>query len=827
MRFASGCAVSFCFLVFTSGVFAGTVTITTPTNGSTVASPVHVHATYNGSVPATYMKIWVDHVAGTVQHSTNVFDTTVAMANGSHLIEVQAKDATTATVFTTPTNITVSGATVTVSPLSTSLQPGATQQFTATDSAGLAVTWSATGGTITSGGLYTAGSTAGTFSVTATDSSGSKGTATVSIAASTVTVSPSSASLQPGGTQQFTATDSAGLAVIWSATGGTITSAGLYTAGSTAGTFTVTATDSNSNSGSATVTVGAANTVAIQTPANGSTVASPVHVHATYNGTAPATYMKMWVDGVASTVLHSTNVFDTTVPLANGLHQISVETKDATTAVVYKARVNVTVAGASSLNYTTWKNDNGRTGQQRNETVLTPSNVNPNQFGIKFSTDPLDGAVYTQPLYLSNLSIAGGTHNVVFVGTEHDSVYAFDADKKGSPLWQKSLIPAGATTVPYTLVLGTLRPENGITGTPVIDVSAGTLYVVAETLESGNVVFRLHAMSVTTGNERPGSPVVINAPGWQPMEQMQRPGLLLANGNVYIGFGSQGDHQPYHGWLSAYSATSLVQMAVWNITPSGTAGSIWMAGAAPSVDSSGNIYVSTSNGSWDGTQNYSTSFVKLSPNLTVLDYFTPFDQGTLSRKDWDLGSGGVLLVPDQAGAHPHEVIGCGKGPGVYLVDRDNMGRHQTTSDSQIIQSLTNIVGGTVGTQADNHCFTSPAYWEGNLYFLGNNDVLKSFKLDPVTGKMSSSPTSKGTFVFNFPGGQPVVSSNGSSNGIVWVVDRPTSNPSLHAYSATNLGNELYRSPALTGTPTKWAVPTVINGKVYVGTSRKLWVFGLQ
>ncbi len=743
--------LTICSLAFGSQAFGGTVTITTPTNGSTVTSPVHVHATYDGSVPAAYMKIWVDHVAGTVQHSTNVFDTTVTLANGPHLIEVQAKDGTSLIVYTTGSHITVTSA-------------------------------------------------------------------------ATVTVSPASVNLQTGGTQQFTATDSAGLPVSWTATGGTITSAGLYQAGSVSGTFSVTATDSNSNQGTATVTISPPNSVTIQTPTNGSTVTSPVHVHATYNGSVAATYMKIWVDHVAGTVQHTTNVFDTSISLTNGAHLIEVQAKDATTAKVFTGRTNITVTTA--LNYTTWKNDNQRTGQQASETVLTPANVNSTTFGLQFS-DPVDGAVYSQPLYLANLMIGSSSHNVVFVATEHDSVYAFDADIAGPPLWQQSLIPAGATTAPQTLVLGSIRPEVGITGTPVIDVAAGTLYVVAETLENSNIVFRLHALSVTTGAERPGSPVILDAPGWQPFRQLQRPGLLLANGNVYIAFGSQNDTDPYHGWLFAYSAVSLAQMAVWTSTPTGTEGSIWMAGAAPAADSSGNIYVSTSNGDWDGTQNYSTSFVKLSPNLTVLDYFTPFDQATLSRKDWDLGSGGLLLVPDQTGAHPHEIVGCGKGPDVYVVDRDKMGHYQSTSNSQIIQTLTNIVGGPVGTQADNHCFTSAVYWQGSLYFVGNNDVIKQFALDPVTGKMSATPISQGTFVFNFPGGQPVVSSNGSSNGIAWVVDRPTSNPSLHAYDATNLANELYRSPALTGTPTKWAVPTVINGKVYVGTSRHLWVFGLK
>ncbi|MEP6644885.1 MAG: hypothetical protein ABJA69_10320 [Acidobacteriaceae bacterium] len=730
-----------------SSSFAGTVAIASPANGSTVASPINVHATYNGTVPATYMKVWVDHVAGAVQHSTDVFDAAIALANGSHLIEVQAKDAGTGTVFTTSSNITVASAAVSIAPPSLSLPPGGTQRFTATDSAGLAVTWSATGGSISSSGLYTAGSINGNFTVTATDSKGAAGTATVTIAK--------------------------------------------------------------------------ANTVTIQNPADRATVSSPLHLLAAFNGTAPATYMKLWLDGDPSTIQRNTNVFDTTVGLANGFHEISIAAKDSATGVVHKSQIAVTVAG-SSLSYTTWKNDNSRTGQQDKETVLTPATVNSSKFGFMFS-NPVDGFVYAQPLYMPNLSIAGDTHNVVFVETEHDTVYAFDADMSEPPLWQVSIIPPGSSTVPQALVGSSIRPEIGITSTPVIDPASRTMYLVGETLENGSVIFRLHALDIANGNERPGSPVVLSAPGFQPTEQLQRTGLLLANGNIYFAFASHGDHMPYHGWVFAYSATSLAQVATWNNTPSGSEGGIWMGGAGIAADSSGDIYVASGNGTWDGNTNLSSSFIRLTPNLNVVDYFTPYDQAKLSKADLDFGAGGILLLPDQPGAFPHELVGCGKPSPIYVVDRDNMGHHRTTSDSQIIQSLPNVVGGTSGIQANDHCFTTPAYWKGNLYFVGNNDVIKRFSLDPATGKLSSTPTSQGSFTFVFPGAQPVVSSNGNSNGIVWAVDR-SSSVSLHAYSAADLNNELYRSSGI-GAGTKWAVPTVINGKVYVGTQTKLVVFG--
>ena len=642
-----------------------------------------------------------------------------------------------------------------ISPSSASVAVGANQQFTNTvkNSTNTAVIWQVAGvsggnstvGTISTAGLYSAPASVPSPAMVVVSvvsqadpskSASASVTITVNIPGGVVTVSPSSLILQPGKTQQFTATDSAGLAVTWTATGGTITSSGLYTAGAATGSFAVTATDSQNNVGRA--------SVSIQSP------------------------------------------------------------------------------GGSSLNYTTWKNDNLGTGQQTKEIFLAPSNVNSANFGILFSIT-LDGAVFAQPLYMSNLSIGGVTHNVVFAATENDSVYAFDADQAGAPLWKVSLIPAGAAAVPTSLVGSTIFPTIGITGTPVIDPATGTLYVAGETLESGNVVFRLHALDIITGRERGGSPTVITTTGWQPLEQMQRPGLLLANGNVYIGFGSHGDHPPFRGLLFSYSAASLAQVGVWNVTPTGTEGAIWMSGAAPTIDPVGNIYVITSNGTFDGTTNYSDSFVKLSPNLTVLDYFTPFDQATLSASDLDLGSGGALLVPDQPGAFPHEIIGCGKASSIFVINRDNMGKFQAGSNSQVIQEIDNQVGGTTGQQAPDACFMTPAYWQQTLYFGANNDVLEAFTLNPTTGKLSTSPTSKGTYVFGFPGGQPVVSSNGSTNGIVWIMEYSPA-VALHAYDANNLANELYRSGSLGG-GAKFVVPTVVNSKVYVGTASKLVVFG--
>ena len=749
--------------------FAGTVTITSPINGSMDNSSVHVHATYTGGTgTATYMKMWIDHNPSTVEKSTNTFDTTTSLSNGPHLIEVQALDPSGA-FYVSAANITV--ATLAVNPPATSLPPGGTQQFTYSDTASSSITWSATGGSISSGGLYTAGSSTGTFSVTAADSSGNKTTAQMIIAP--------------------------------------------------------------------------LHTVTIENPVNGSTVQSPVLVHATYNGTVVATYMKLWVDHVAGLVQHNTNSFATSLYLAGGSHLIEVQALDPSTGVVYTSGVTITVSGGTgggSLNYTTWKNDNARTGQQLKETTLSPSNVNSTHFSVLYS-DSLDGAVFAQPLYISNLSIGGGTHNVVFVATESNSVYAIDADnfdtsKHGIVYWHKVLMPSGATPVPQSTVGSTIYPHIGITGTPVIDPVAGTLYVVTETLESSTEVFRLHALSLTTGSEKNGGPVGITASGFQPQEQLQRPGLLLAYGNLYIAFGSQGDHQPFHGWIFSYSPSTLGRNNVWNSTVTGQESAIWMGGGGIASDGAGYIYVMTSNGNWDGVSNFGESFVKLHSDLSsVYDYFTPYQQATFSSKDQDIGSGGMLLLPTQPGAVPNEVVGCGKPRAIYLVDRDNMGKFQTSSNSQIVQEVDNAVGGTSGHQSPDSCFMTPAYWQGNLYFGANNDNLRRFKLyvDSTDNKTkicagSSCSTAKSANVFGFPGVQPVVSSNGSSNGIVWAIQYSPFSSSggvtptavLYAYDATSLAT-LYQSANLGGAA-KFAVPTVINGKVYVGTGSSLYAF---
>jgi hypothetical protein len=483
-----------------------------------------------------------------------------------------------------------------------------------------------------------------------------------------------------------------------------------------------------------------------------------------------------------------------------------------------------TPPGVTPSGYLTWKFDNQRTGLQPNETILTPANVNATQFGEKFSVG-VDGWVYAQPLYVSGVTIAGVKHNVVFVATEHASIFAFDADSAGPPLWVKSFLGPGITTVQTASnPLIPVHPEVGITATPVIDAATGTIYALAQTVENGVARNKLHALDITSGVEKPGSPAVLSAPAFDDKQEFERCALLLANGNVYIAFASYGDIEPYHGFMFAINASSMAQVAAWNVTPSGGEGGIWMGAAGPAADASGNIFVAVGNGDWDGVTNFGQSVVKLDPTLHVLDFFAPFNANQLNIGDHDLGAGGVLLVPDQTGAFPHEAVVCGKNEPIYVLNRDNLGKKGATDDNQIIQLVHNQIGGN-GLQDEDHCFTTAAFFQQKLYFIGNNDVIKAFTLDGASGKLSLTPTSKGSFIFPFPGGQPVVSSNGSSNGIVWAVDQGGAS-SLHAFDANDVSHELFRSASI-GQAAKWAVPTVFNGKVYVATKTRLVVFGLN
>jgi hypothetical protein len=517
----------------------------------------------------------------------------------------------------------------------------------------------------------------------------------------------------------------------------------------------------------------------------------------------------------------------------------------------------------SQVNVTTAHNDIGRTGQNLNETILTTSNINPTQFGKLFS-QPVDGEVYAQPLYMSGIAVNGASHNVLYVVTENDSVYAFDADMNGganaSPLWFASMLStshgaaAGATAIPSSMVSSDIQPLVGITGTPVIDPASGTLYMVSATLESGTAVQRLHALDITTGLEKFGGPVVITAsvPGtgngsvngtltFDPLWQSQRAGLLLLNGIVWMGFGSHGDNGPWHGWILGYNASTLAQTGAFCSTPNGEGGGFWMSGGGLAADQLdpvhhpyGRMFVPSANGDYIASTPYTNKMdygdSELNLDLTngvptVTDEFTPGVQATLDNQDLDLGSGGLLILPTQTtGNYPHLAVQAGKQGTFYLLNRDNLGGYNTSTD-QVVQEQTGVVG-RAGS------WSSPAYWNGNVYWWGKYYSLESFAL--VNGLLSTSPATSSE-IYGYPGATPSISANSTTQGIVWTIDSeayPSSGRAvLQAHDARNVAITLYSSATKVtrdqaGPAVKFTVPTIANGKVYVGANGEVDFYGL-
>jgi hypothetical protein len=509
---------------------------------------------------------------------------------------------------------------------------------------------------------------------------------------------------------------------------------------------------------------------------------------------------------------------------------------------------------AAGVDVLTYHNDNLRTGANLKETILTPANVNSGQFGKLFD-QAVDGYVYGQPLYVSGLGIAGSTHNVVYVVTEHDSVYAFDADSdagpNAAPLWHASFIdPAhGITTVPSADVgSDDIVPEIGITSTPVIDRTRGTIYVLAKTKENGAWFQRLHALELATGAEKPGSPVTIAATAlgngggsvnglitFDALIENQRSALLLLNGVIYIAWASHGDNGPAHGWVIGYNEQTLAQVSTYIATPDGGLGDIWMSGCGPSADATGNIYVATGNGTFDTDpsghhlgNNFGDSLLKLSTangGLALSDFFTPANQAYLNDNDVDFGSCGVMLLPDQPGPHPHLGIAAGKDAVLFVFDRDRLGGY-FPDNTGVYESLPNGIPGS---------FATPAYFDGRIYIhaygSGGEDVLKAFA---VRGDyVDPAPVSNGADFFDYPGATPAISASGAANGIVWEIENTgaASPATLHASRADDVSRRLYTSddagvrdnPA--GHAVKFTVPAVSNGKVYIGTDSTLTVFG--
>lgn len=748
-------------------------------------------------------------------------------------------------------------------------------------------TWALTGGTLPAGlslsastgkisGTPTSSANASSLSFTVSDSSIPVQTKSVSltltITSSTLSItttslpngqvgaSYSAALSATGGTTPYTWSLTAGaLPGGLSLNGGTGTITGTPTGTANASSLTFKVTDSSSPAQSLsvtlTMTVDAANLTVTVSPKRAAIVTgqtlsltSTTNDSLGVNWKASGSACSGTACGTFSASSSQSGVPVTyTAPSAPGIYTIS-----AVSVFNSSVAISVTVAVTDLAGVTTYHNNLARNGANTQEYALSTSTVTTSTFG-KLSSCPVDGAVYAQPLWVPKLTISSTKRNVVFVATQHDSVYAFDADNPGNPcapLWHANLIDSahggvtGESSIPSgiagaPIATGDITPEVGVTGTPVIDNSSNTLYVVSKSWISSNSNFyqRLHALDLLTGNEKFSGPVSISAtfPGsgdggsttaFLPGQENQRPGLALANGVVYIAWASHGDTPPYYGWVIGYSAANLSQVYVFNDAPNVGLGGIWMSGGAPAADSSNNLYLITGNATFDASNasppnnDYGDSFLKLTPSLSVSQYFTPSDQASDNLNDQDFGAGGAAVLADLPpnGANPtHLVIGGGKDGALYLLNRDNLGGVGDSNAWQVISTSGGI-------------FATGAFWNSHFYIAPWASTLNDYVLSNTTAKMSlaknaASPT------YNFPGATPSVSSMPDfSNGIVWALDQTTYCTEqsvgcgpvvLHAYDATNIATELWNSSLGTGNAAgnavKFTVPTVADGKVFVGT----------
>ncbi len=778
--------------------------------------------------------------------------------------------------------ISISGlpAGVTANPVSVVITPGATETITLTAATTAAtssgtVTITGTSGVRVHSATMALGVTAvpaadfalavspGTVSVTAGGGSGSTAVsvsgingfnAGVGIAVSGlpagVTVAPATPTVTPGSPQTLTLTAAASAV----ASSSTITVTG--TSGALVHTATFTLNVAAAAPADFTLTINPTSLTLTSGTQGQGTAVTATAVNG-FSGTVSVT-----VSGLPAGV----TVAPTTLTLTPGTPQTltftaaanavagtsSVSVTGVSGALTHTASLTLTVAAPAGVDVTTYHDDNARDGLNAKETILTPANVSSATFG-KLNLLGVDGLVDAEPLYLSAVTINGETHNVLYVVTEHDSVYAFDADS-GAQLWKVSALGSGETTSD-SHGCGQITPEIGITSTPVIDRTKGangTIFVVAMSKDgSGAYHQRLHALDVTTGAETTGSPTEIagtypgtgdNSSGgnvvFAPGQYAERAGLLLMNSTIYLAWTSHCDARPYTGWVMAYSENTLQQTAILNLTPNGSEGAIWMAGDGLAADSAGNIYFLDANGTLDAKDtvtgfpvngDYGNAMMKLSTagnSLTVDDFFETYDSINESNADTDLGSGGSLLLPDMVdgkGVVRHLMVGAGKDKNIYVGDRDNLGKYNSANNDALYQELTNALPGGA--------WSMPAYFNYAVYYGGVGDYLKAFSI--TNALLGTTPSSKSATTFGYPGATPSVSANGTSNGIVWALQSSTGSAAvLHAYDATNLGKELYNSTQAVGgrdsfgTGNKFITPMIVNGKVYVGTPNGVAVFGL-
>ncbi len=519
-----------------------------------------------------------------------------------------------------------------------------------------------------------------------------------------------------------------------------------------------------------------------------------------------------------------------------------------TLAIFWTVLTLAFTASTASAQVTTSQYDNLRSGATLTETALTPQNVNVKQFG-KLGAFKVDGAVYAQPLFLPSVDIPGkGTHDVLYIATEHDSVYAFDANRPNDPpLWHVSFldkkrdiaaVPMRDVECPF------IQPEVGITSTPVIDPKTGTLYVLARTMADPTFGHKeyfqhLHALAITTGVEKFAGPKLITAsvPGrgagsangrvpFNPLRENPRASLLLVHDSVVLTWASSCDLDPYHGWVMAYDRDTLAQKAVLNVTPDGEQGGIWASDTGPGADAAGNIFIATGNGTFDastGGRDYGDTELQLSlqgSSIVIRDYFTPYDQAALNHSDADLGSSGPLLLPDQPGPHRHLLLQPTKGGMIYVIDRDRMGKFQAEGDA-VLQRIRMRDGG----------YGAMAYWNKHVFFACSDDFLRDYSIENGQLKLAADSNIK----FANPGATPSVSANGSKNAIVWAIatktwDGPDQPAVLYAFDANKIDQPLYTSEQNSArdraaTATRFAIPIVVNGQVYFSARNEVEVYG--
>jgi Immunoglobulin I-set domain len=832
--------------------------------------------TASGSMPLSYQwRKGATEVAG----ATAATYTTPATAIGDNattfsVVVSNAAGSQTSNSATLTVTAAASAPSITRQPSNQSVNVGQTASFSVTASGSMPLSYQWQKGGIAIGGAteatYTTAATAigdnaSTFSVVVSNAAGSQTsssatlTVTAAVSAPIITQQPNNQTAIVGQTVTFSVVASGSMPLSYQWQKGGIGIAGATAAsyttpatviGDNGSTFMVVVSNSvgaqTSTAAKLTVTAAASAPSITKQPSNQTVnVGQTATFSVTATGSIPLRYQ--WKkDGTAiAGATGATYTTPATTISDNGSsflvvvsNSVSAQTSDS---------VSLTVgAVVTGTDVSTYKNDLGRTGQNLTEKTLTLGNVNSASFGLLRKL-PVDARVDAQPLYLSQLSISGVTHNVVFAATERDSVYAFDADT-GTLLWHVTLLGTGESPS-NDHGCAQVTPDIGVTSTPVIDRHAGThgmLYVVAMSVDAGsNYHQRLHALDITTGAELLNGPTEIaatftansgNISKFDPKYYEERAALTLSNGVIYTTWTSHCDAPPYSGWIIAHSQSTLAYLTALNIAANSNNGpAIWMSGGGPAVDAAGDIYLLSANGAFETTldaqgfpskQDFGNSFLKLSAaaaGLSVLDYFTMSNEIAESSADRDLGSGGEMLLPDLMDATKtvrHLVIGAGKDSNIYLVDRDSMGKFSSTGNN-IFQMLTNALPGGI--------WSTPAYFNGTVFYGDVSGTLKAFSV--TNAKLGATPQSQSATQFTYPGTAPSVSADGTVNGIVWAHEN--SNPAvLHAYDATNLAHELYNStqaPAgrdKLGAGNKYITPTVADGKVFIGTPNSVAVFGL-